>query len=59
VIFKTTNELVFILKGLLASPQKAERLGRAARQVASQHSWEKVADRVARAYETVVRNGAD
>jgi glycosyltransferase involved in cell wall biosynthesis len=56
LIYKSRAELVSCLKDLLSSPEKVERFGAAARQVAGGHTWRKVADRVTRAYETVVRD---
>jgi len=55
MIFGNRGELVSYLKELLSAPEKAERLGAAARQVASRHTWERVAERVADTYETVVK----
>jgi glycosyltransferase involved in cell wall biosynthesis len=54
MIYRSRAELVSYLKDLLASPEKGEMLGAAARKVASGHTWEKVAERVAAAYEGVV-----
>jgi glycosyltransferase involved in cell wall biosynthesis len=54
MIYGNRSELVSCLKDLLSSPEKAERLGAAARQVASGHTWEKVAERVTGAYENAV-----
>jgi glycosyltransferase involved in cell wall biosynthesis len=51
LIYKSRAELVSCLQDLLSSPEKAARLGATARQVASRHTWEKVAERVAGAYE--------
>lgn len=53
LIYTSRAELVSFLRELLASPQKAERLGAAARLVAGGHSWERVAQKVAAAYEGV------
>ncbi len=55
MIYKTRAELVSCLQDLLSSPEKVERLGAAARKVASQHTWEKVAAKVMTAYESAVR----
>jgi len=55
LIYRSRPELVSCLQDLLASPEKAERLGAAARQVASGHTWQKVAERVSAAYEIAVR----
>ena len=55
VIYKSRAELVSCLQDLLSSPERAERLGAAARQIAGGHTWAKVAERVTRAYENVVR----
>ncbi|MDA4122197.1 MAG: glycosyltransferase family 4 protein [Thaumarchaeota archaeon] len=54
LIYRNRPELVSFLRDLLSSPEKAERLGAAAREVASGHSWEKVAERVAGAYESAI-----
>jgi glycosyltransferase involved in cell wall biosynthesis len=51
MIYTSRAELVSCLKGLLSSPDEVERLGAAARQVAIVYSWEKVAERVVKAYE--------
>ena len=56
MIYGSRDELVSRLKDLLSSPEKVERLGGAARQVASWHTWEKVAERVTRTYESVVKD---
>jgi glycosyltransferase involved in cell wall biosynthesis len=53
MIYRNRSELVSCLKDLLSSPKKAERLGAAARQVARGHTWEKVAERVSGAYDTI------
>ncbi len=58
LIYSSRAELVSCLEEILSSPEKAERLGEAARQVAGGHRWEKVAEKVAGAYESVVRNSA-
>jgi glycosyltransferase involved in cell wall biosynthesis len=55
MIYKSRAELVSFLQELLSSPEKVERLGAAAREVARDHTWEKVAERVAGAYDNVVR----
>jgi glycosyltransferase involved in cell wall biosynthesis len=55
MIYRSRQDLVSCLKELLASPEMADRLGAAARRVASGHTWEKVAERVAGAYERVGR----
>jgi glycosyltransferase involved in cell wall biosynthesis len=55
LIYRSRSELVSCLRDLLSSPERVERLGAAARQVASGHTWEKVAERVAAAYDGVVR----
>ena len=55
LIYRSRAELVSFLQDLLSSPEKAERLGAAAREVASGHSWEKVAERVAGAYESAAK----
>ena len=55
LIYRSRAELVSFLQDLLSSPEKAERLGAAAREVASGHTWEKVAEKVAGAYESAVR----
>lgn len=52
LIYRSREELVSFLKDLLSSPEKAKRLGAAAREVASGHSWVKVAEKVAAAYES-------
>jgi len=54
--YRSRSDLVSCLKDLLSSPEKVERFGAAARQVASGHTWGKVAERVTSAYETVVRD---
>ena len=54
MIYKSRQELVSCLQDLLSSPQKVERLGAAARQVASGHTWERVAEKVTKAYEIVI-----
>ena len=59
LIYRSKAELVSCLKDLLSSPEKVERLGAAARQVASGHTWEKVAESVSAAYENVVRDSKD
>jgi D-inositol-3-phosphate glycosyltransferase len=56
LIYTSRAELVSSLQGLLSSREKVERLGVAARDVASGHTWEKVAGRVIGAYESVVRD---
>ncbi len=55
MIYENRSELLSCLRELLSSPEKAERLGAAARKVASGHTWEKVAEKVTRAYEDVQR----
>jgi glycosyltransferase involved in cell wall biosynthesis len=55
LIYKSRSELVSCLRDLLSSPEKRERFGAAARQVAGGHTWEKVAEKVARTYESVAR----
>jgi len=55
MIYKDRAELVACLRELLSSPEKVERLGAAARQTASGHTWGKVAERVAGAYERSVK----
>jgi glycosyltransferase involved in cell wall biosynthesis len=54
MIYKGRAELVSCLQELLSSPEKAERLGEAARRVAIGHTWEKVAERVTEAYKGVL-----
>jgi glycosyltransferase involved in cell wall biosynthesis len=56
LIYKSRAELVSSLLDLLSSPEKVERLGAAARDVAGRHTWEKVAERVTSSYESVVRD---
>jgi glycosyltransferase involved in cell wall biosynthesis len=56
LVYKRRPELASYLKDLLSSPEKCERLGAEARRVASGHTWEKVAGRVAAAYERVTSN---
>jgi glycosyltransferase involved in cell wall biosynthesis len=56
LIYRNRGELVSFLNDLMSSPEKAERLGAAAREVASRHSWEKVAGRVAAAYGRATHN---
>ena len=53
MIYTGRAELVSCLRELLSSPHKAERLGDAAREVAMRHTWGKVAEKVAAAYEGV------
>jgi glycosyltransferase involved in cell wall biosynthesis len=55
LIYRGHDELVSRLKELLSSPGEAARLGEAAREVARGLTWEKVAARVADAYEAVLR----
>jgi glycosyltransferase involved in cell wall biosynthesis len=55
MIYGNRSELLSCLLDLLSSREKVERLGAAARKVASGHTWEKVAERVTAAYEDVVR----
>jgi glycosyltransferase involved in cell wall biosynthesis len=55
LIYRSRAELVSFLQDLITSPEKAGRLGAAAREVARGHTWEKVAERVAAAYESAVR----
>ena len=50
MIYSNREELVSLIKQLCASPDRADRIGAAARTVAIQHSWDKVADRVAESY---------
>jgi len=55
MIYGDRGELLSCLRDLLSSPETVERLGAAARQVASGHTWEKVAEKVSEAYESAVR----
>ena len=55
LIYRNRQELVSYLKDMLASPDKARRLGASAQQVASTHTWDKVAGRVKEAYTRVAR----
>jgi glycosyltransferase involved in cell wall biosynthesis len=55
LIFRSQQELVSWLRDLLSSPEKVQRLGASARQVASAHTWDKVAERVLGAYVKVAR----
>ncbi|MDG7005902.1 MAG: glycosyltransferase family 4 protein [Nitrososphaerota archaeon] len=55
LIYRGHDELVSRLKELLSSPGEAARLGEVAREVARGLTWEKVAARVADAYEAVLR----
>ena len=55
MIYTSRAELVSCLKDLLSSPEKIEALGAAARQVATGHTWERVAERVKGAYERASR----
>ncbi len=55
LIYGGRQELVSYIQDLLSSPEKVQRLGTAAREVASGLTWEKVAQRVATAYERVAR----
>jgi len=55
MIYGNRSELLSCLRNLLSSPEKMERLGAAARAVASGHTWERVAEKVAGAYERVAR----
>jgi len=54
LIYANRSELLSCLRDLLSSPDLVERLGTAARSVASGHTWEKVAEKVAGAYGRVV-----
>ena len=54
MIYRSRAELVSYLRDLLASPEKAERLGAAASKVAGGQTWEKVAQKVAAAYESAL-----
>jgi glycosyltransferase involved in cell wall biosynthesis len=56
LIYKSRSELVSCLEDLLSSPEKVGRLGAAARQVASGHTWEKVAERVTSAYRSAAES---
>jgi len=58
LLYGRRAELVSSLQELLSSPDKAERMGRAAREAASSHTWAKVAERVKTAYEGVVSDKA-
>jgi glycosyltransferase involved in cell wall biosynthesis len=53
LIYDTKQELVACLKTLLSSPDTVKRLGHAAQEVARQHTWDRVADRVIEAYRRV------
>jgi glycosyltransferase involved in cell wall biosynthesis len=53
MVYKNRAELVSYLTELLSSPEKVQQLGASARQVASAHTWDKVAERVAEAYSRV------
>jgi len=55
MIYGNRRELLACLRDLLSSPEKVERLGAAARMVASGHTWEKVAEKVTTAYEVAAR----
>jgi glycosyltransferase involved in cell wall biosynthesis len=55
LIYRTRQELVAYLRDLLASPVKVRDLGTSAQRVARAHTWEKVAERVSRAYARVAR----
>jgi glycosyltransferase involved in cell wall biosynthesis len=55
MIYGNRGELVSCLRDLLSSPEEAERLGEAARKVASVHTWERVAEKVAEAYARAAR----
>jgi glycosyltransferase involved in cell wall biosynthesis len=59
LIYGSRGELVSCLRELLSSPNMVERLGAAARRVASGHTWEKVAERVEGAYKAVLRESED
>ena len=56
LIYANRSELLSSLRELLSSREKAERLGAAARAVASGHTWEKVAENVAGAYHRVAQS---
>lgn len=56
LVYRSRPELVSFLKDLLSSPEKCERLGAEARRVASGHTWDKVAERAAGAYESAVKD---
>lgn len=58
LIYGNRAELISCLSGLLSSSERSERLGEAARQVASGHTWEMVGERVARIYESVIKESA-
>jgi glycogen synthase len=55
MIYGSKSELVSCLRDLLSSPEKAIRLGAAAREVARGLTWEKVAMKVTEAYESAVQ----
>jgi len=55
LIYRSRSELLSLLRDLFSDPEKAERLGAAARQVASGHTWERVAEKVTEAYERAAR----
>jgi glycosyltransferase involved in cell wall biosynthesis len=57
MIYKDRADLVATLADLLSSPQRSERMGAAAGDVARGHTWERVAERVAKAYEGVAGSG--
>jgi glycosyltransferase involved in cell wall biosynthesis len=57
LVYASKEELVEALKGLLADPGRARRLGDAAAEVARGHTWEKVAERVAAAYGRALGDG--
>lgn len=53
LVYKTASELVACLSDLLSSPEKMRRLGDAARASASEHTWDRVAERVSTVYQWV------
>ncbi len=54
MVFRSQQELLAELKELLSDPEKERRLGEAAMEVARGHTWEKVAERVAAAYDRAI-----
>ncbi len=53
MIYSSRAALVSMMRELCESPDKAERLGAAAREAAKRHSWDNVAQIVIEAYEKV------
>lgn len=61
VVLKDPNDVASLadaVRRLLAHPEKLREMGRAARRIAEEHSWEHMADEYRRLYETVCRETA-